>query len=212
MKKIFVLYENSFVIFVEKMAPILILGSIFLLLFDKFEVALNFKDAMFSFLIVFFAVSRGIFALYNNKCVVTISEDSFTLLKGNNFQKIYKFEDIEKLSYVYYGIYNIIYKNGDSEKVEMYNALIQIEKKYIDINVILHNILQDKFLSNYTEDLVIYSENNNYPEYLEKYDRSIKIKRIVATIFYTVFSIPIIILFLVNLFFTILDVILFLIA
>ena len=207
MKKTFLIYENNFVIFVEKMAPLLILGSIFLLIFDKFEFALEFKDAICSFLIVIFAIFRGLFALLNNKYVITISEEHFTLSKGNNLPKIYKFEDIEKLSYLYYGTYNITYKNGYSEKVKMYNGLIQAEKKYIDINVILHKILQDKFHSHYTEDLDKYSEDNNYPEYLVKYDSSIKIKRIVATTFYTVFSIPIIVLFFINLFFIILDLI-----
>ena len=208
MNKMFILQESSFVIFIEKLAPILILGSIFLVIFDKFEIAFELKDTIFLFLIVIIAISRGIFVLLNNKCVITINDNSLTLLKGNNLSKSYKFEDIEKMSYMYYGVYNITFKNGEKEKVKMYNELIQIERKYIDINVILHNILQQRFSSHYTEDLVLYSENNNYPDYLTKYDRKIKGKRIIATILYAVFSIPIIVLFFINLFFIILSLIL----
>lgn len=208
MKKIFILHENSFVLFIEKVAPILILGSIFLIIFDKFEIAFELKDTVFSFLIVILAIFRAIFVLTNNKCIVTITDKSLTILKGNKLPKTYKFEDIENLSYIYYGIYNAVFKNGDKEKIEMFNELIQIEKRYIDINVILHNILQERFESHYTEDLVLYSENKNYPDYLIKYDRQIISKRIIATILYTLFSIPMVILFFINLFFMFLNLIL----
>ena len=208
MKKIFILHENSFVLFIEKVAPILILGSIFLVIFDKFEMAFELKDTVFSFLIVILAIFRAIFVLTNNKCIVTITDKSLTILKGNKLPKTYKFEDIENLSYMYYGIYNVVLKNGDKEKIEMFNELIQIEKRYIDINVILHNILQDRFESHYTEDLVLYSENKKYPDYLIKYDRQIISKRIIATILYTLFSIPMVILFFINLFFMFLNLIL----
>jgi len=208
MKKIFILHENSFVLFIEKIAPILILGSIFLIIFDKFEIAFELKDTVFSFLIVILALFRAIFVLTNNKCIVTITDKSLTILKGNKLPKTYKFEDIENLSYMYYGIYNAVFKNGDKEKIKMFNELIQIEKRYIDINVILHNILQERFESHYTEDLVLYSENKNYPDYLIKYDRQIISKRIIATILYTLFSIPMVILFFINLFFMFLNLIL----
>jgi len=208
MKKIFILHENSFVLFIEKVAPILILGSIFLIIFDKFEIAFELKDTVFSFLIVILALFRAIFVLTNNKCIVTITDKSLTILKGNKLPKTYKFEDIENLSYMYYGIYNAVFKNGDKEKIKMFNELIQIEKRYIDINVILHNILQERFESHYTEDLVLYSENKNYPDYLIKYDRQIISKRIIATILYTLFSIPMVILFFINLFFMFLNLIL----
>ena len=208
MNKKFILRANSFVLFIEKIAPILILGSIFLVIFDKFELAFELKDTIFLFLIVIIAISRGIFVLLNNKCVITINDDSLTLLKGNNLPKSYKFEDIEKMSYMYYGIYNIIFKNGENEKVEMFNELIQTEREYIDINTILHSILQERFYSHYTEDLILYSENNNYPDYLTKYDMTLKGKRIIATVLYTAFSIPIIVLFFINLLFITLSLIL----
>lgn len=208
MNKKFILRANSFVLFIEKIAPILILGSIFLVIFDKFELAFELKDTIFLFLIVIIAISRGIFVLLNNKCVITINDDSLTLLKGNNLPKSYKFEDIEKMSYMYYGIYNIIYKNGENEKVKMFNELIQTEREYIDINTILHSILQERFYSHYTEDLILYSENNNYPDYLTKYDMTVKGKRIIATVLYTAFSIPIIVLFFINLLFITLSLIL----
>ena len=80
------------------------------MIFDKFELAFELKDTIFLFLIVIIAISRGIFVLLNNKCVITINDDSLSLLKGNNLPKSYKFEDIEKMSYMYYGIYNIIFK------------------------------------------------------------------------------------------------------
>lgn len=201
MNKKFILRANSFVLFIEKIAPILILGSIFLVIFDKFKLAFEIKDTIFLFLIVIIAISKGIFVLLNNKCVITINDDSLTLLKGNNLPKSYKFEDIEKMSYMYYGIYNIIFKNGENEKVEMFNELIQTEREYIDINTILHSILQERFYSHYTEDLILYSENNNYPDYLTKYDMTLKGKRIIATVLYTAFSIPIIVLFFINLLF-----------
>ena len=201
MNKKFILRANSFVLFIEKIAPILILGSIFLVIFDKFKLAFELKDTIFLFLIVIIAISKGIFVLLNNKCVITINDDSLTLLKGNNLPKSYKFEDIEKMSYMYYGIYNIIFKNGENEKVEMFNELIQTEREYIDINTILHSILQERFYSHYTEDLILYSENNNYPDYLTKYDMTLKGKRIIATVLYTAFSIPIIVLFFINLLF-----------
>ena len=208
MNKKFILRANSFVLFIEKIAPILILGSIFLVIFDKFELAFELKDTIFLFLIVIIAISRGIFVLLNNKCVITINDDSLILLKGNNLPKSYKFEDIEKMSYMYYGIYNIIFKNGENEKVEMFNELIQTEREYIDINTILHSILQERFYSHYTEDLILYSENNNYPDYLTKYDMTVKGKRIIATVLYTAFSIPIIVLFFINLLFITLSLIL----
>ena len=208
MNKKFILRANSFVLFIEKIAPILILGSIFLVICDKFELAFELKDTIFLFLIVIIAISRGIFVLLNNKCVITINDDSLTLLKGNNLPKSYKFEDIEKMSYMYYGIYNIIFKNGENEKVEMFNELIQTEREYIDINTILHSILQERFYSHYTEDLILYSENNNYPDYLTKYDMTLKGKRIIATVLYTAFSIPIIVLFFINLLFITLSLIL----
>ena len=60
----------------------------------------------------------------------------------------------------------------------------------------------------YTEDLILYSENNNYPDYLTKYDMTLKGKRIIATVLYTAFSIPIIVLFFINLLFITLSLIL----
>ena len=36
------------------------------------------------------------------------------------------------------------------------------------------SILQERFYSHYTEDLILYSENNNYPDYLTKYDMTLK--------------------------------------
>lgn len=123
------MHEHPFVLFIEKAAPILILGSIFLIIFDKFEFAFELKDTVFSFSIVILAIFRAFFILINNKCIVTITDKSLTILKGNNLPKSYNFEDIENLSYMYYGIYNAVFKNGVNEKIEMFNELIQIEKK-----------------------------------------------------------------------------------
>ena len=205
--KTYILEENPFVIFIEKLAPILIIGSIFLVIFDKFEILFELKDVMPLNLIVFLAVIRGILVLRNNKCAVTIMNDSITLSKGNNLPIKYKFNDIEKLSYMYYGIYNVIYNDGTKDKILLFNELIQIEKKYIDINTILLDILQEKFDSHYTEDLIKYSKEHIYPDYLIKYDKSTLRKRIVATIFYVLFSLPIIILFFINNFLMILGLI-----
>lgn len=206
MNHIFVLKDNSFSLFIEKATPILILGTIFLIIFDKF-IVFEFKDAMYLYLIVIIALLRGIYFLFNNKCSVSITDESLTILKGNNYSKCYKFEDVELLSYLYYGVYNIQLKNGDKEKIKFNNELVKTEKSYIDINVVLYNILKEKFYCHYTDDLILYAQNYVYPNYLLKYDKMIKIKRIIATVLYILFSVPIIIMFLLNLFFALLSII-----
>lgn len=72
------------------------------------------------------------------------------------------------------------------------------EKKYIDINVKLYDILQNHFTCNYNNDLVLYAQSNKYPDVLGKYDKKLFRKRIVATIFYLLFSIPSVLSFLIN--------------
>jgi len=141
MKKIFILHENSFVLFIEKVAPILILGSIFLIIFDKFEIAFELKDTVFSFLIVILALFRAIFVLTNNKCIVTITDKSLTILKGNKLPKTYKFEDIENLSYMYYGIYN------HSDKREKGFWFDEIIKDADAVQHSLRNPMEDYFFS-----------------------------------------------------------------
>ncbi len=78
MKKVFNIQANSFILFVEYTVPILILGSIFLALFDKF-IALQLRDAMFPFAIMFLAIVRGVYNLINNKCTVIITDESLTI-------------------------------------------------------------------------------------------------------------------------------------
>ena len=198
MKKVFDIQANSFILFVEYAAPILILGSIFLLIFSD-DFFFELKDFLLCSLVVFLAVLRGVYILINKKCSVTITDDSLTIFNKNTKPVILKFEDISTITYLYYGCYSVTYKNGKEEKVKIYNKILLPEKKYIEINVILQKVLQDKFNSHYTEDLILYSKDNKYPVGLEKYDKNLLSKRIVATILYSLFSIPIILLYLINL-------------